>query len=269
MRFVVKERPLNIHTWKTVDQLPSRVKAVIRQLPIDIARMVLDELDESAPDGIEDYPDMLDLRRFTVPGVDSVVGVVVPKGAQSRSLRMQDAGETVIYVIPVERRTGDLSDAGASILAEHNPWTMDSLPYEPTHRQATLMTRKVSRREVSRITARRKSEVDSVVSRLKKEAGIDPKRQHSTMLRRRVTRDVAFEVMRREFGVGGKHDAHWRPAIGKARRKFISHLMQRKFIRWLAVPSEMRWKKRDVVKLEKTSVRRFARFQELVASGGS
>lgn len=267
MRVVVKQATSNKRVDRLIQELPDRVEAIIRNFPAHIAEQVLMELDKTAPKDIEGYPDLLELVRMELQGVDSTFGVIAPGSAHSTKLRMEDAPDTVLYV-KAKRGVGGAPDPGAVILAEHNPWTMSTLPFEPAKRQATIVSRKVSPREMAIIEERRKSERDAVVAQLRS-IGIEPGRLHPTLLQRRVGRDIAFEVMRREFGIAGQHDAHWRPAIRKARTVFIERLMKRHLIRWLAVPSETRWKKKFPARLERAATaKRLRGFQDLVANAG-
>lgn len=267
MRLIIKEQVLNTHTWKVIKQLNSRVEAVMRELPIDVARMVFGDLKVSSPSGIDGYPDMLELRAYRKSGYTSVTGIVAPKSAYRYSLRMQDVGDTVVHVVP--RVVNGQSDPGATALAKYNPWTMETLPYEPTAKQARLVSRKATKGEVARVVLGLKSNMNSILEELKAAGIPEPKRTHQVLLGRKVERDIGFEVVRREFGIGDRHNAHWRPAIGRARKVYLDQLMKRKFVRWLAVPSEMRWKKPSVLKTDNRPLQFFDGFQKLVAGGGS
>lgn len=267
MKFEIRERPENKRVRQLIRELPDRVRAIIEYMPAGVAVKVLDELNKTAPSDIAGYPDMLVLRRFQLQGVDSTVGVVAPGSAHSQKLRMEDAADTALY-IKAKRGSGGAPDAGAVILAQHNPWTMETLPYEPSKRQAIIVSRKVSPREHGIIIARRTAEKSEVVAQLQG-IGIEPGRIHPTLLQRRVGRDIAFEVMRREFGFQGQHDAHWRPAIRKARTTFVVELLKKPFIRWLAVPSEQRWRKKVAIKPERAgTAKRLQGFQDVVANAG-
>jgi len=175
---------------------------------------------------------------------------------------LEDIADTVLYVKP--KRISGSPDPAAVILAEHNPWTMDTLPFEPTNRQATITSRKVSKREMATIRERRQAEKPDVISKLSS-IGVDSVRLHP-LLSRRVGRDIAFEVMRREFGLQGDHSAHWRPALRKARTTIPERLLKKIFIRWLAVPSEQRWKRKIALPVDKAkNAKRYKAFQDMVA----
>jgi hypothetical protein len=266
MEFFLKQDAYNKKIYDLVKELPLRVEAIISHFPDEIAELVYTELRKNAPKGIQNYPKMLKLRKIDVPGVDSTVGIVVPGYEHSYRLRMSDVKDTVLYVKPKEYK-GRPMDPGAMVLARRNPWTMATLPYEPHRRDASIRSRKVSMREVNKIGAQRKADLPQVKNELK-EAGVEMKRLHGALIQRRVTRDIAFEVLRKEFGINTKHQAHWRPAIRAARRRYVTKVLK-KLVRWLTVPSERRWKTEVVTQQEKAStVRRIKGFQDHIAAGG-
>lgn len=266
MEFFLKQDAYNKKIYDLVAELPDRVQAIINVFPDRIAEDVLNELIRTAPKDIPRYPKMLKLVQLDAQGIDSTVGIIVPGYEQSYRLRASDAAAVLLYVKPREFKN-QKPDPGAVILAEHSPWTMATLPYEIHRMQGSIKSRRVHPREVQKIEKKRKSELPTVVRKLK-DVGIYPKRTHPVLMQRRVTRDVAFEVLRKEFGINTKHQAHWRPALRAARRKYVGKTLM-KLVRWLTVPSERRWKKRVTRKREKAStIRRIQSFQDYIAAGG-
>lgn len=266
MKLTIENQRKNKRVYDLVDELPDRVQAIIEHFPGLVAADFLEDVAARAPKGIERYPKMLQLRKMELKGVDSVAGIIAPGYEQSKRLRAADVTDTVIYVKP-RSIGGAAPDAAASILAEHNPWTMSTLPFEPKKEQASLTSRRVSVKEVSKIEQRRSDERASVDLKLK-EIGVVPARSHPTLIKRRVTRDIAFEVLRAEFGINAQHRAHLRPALVRVKKKHVRFHMK-KLIRWLAVPSERRWKRRVQIRPEKASTaRRLKEFQDHIASAG-
>ncbi len=189
--------------------------------------------------------------------------MVAPGYAHSARLRGSDAKVTVIYVKPKVRQK--MEDPGVVILSRHNPWTMDTLPYEPEKRWASLISRRVTEREIRRVVAARKLEQEAVKRELA-DAGVRfPPRAHPVLLARRVSRDIVFEVIRREFGLTQPHVAHWRPSIRRVRDLHVRQVLKT-MLRWLTVPSERRWERETNIKIEKASVvRRVRVFQDRVS----
>jgi hypothetical protein len=266
MEFYVKQDAYNKKVEKLVEELPLRVQSIIDHFPEMIAELAYQQLLKTGPKGIQRYPKMLRVRQIEVKGVDAAAAIIVPGYEHSHRLRTADVKDTVLYVKPREYRDRPL-DPGAVILSRRNPWTMTTLPYEPQRQEASIKSKKVSAREARKIEARRKKDLPQVKAELK-EAGVVAKRPHPTLVRRRVTRDIAFEVLRKEFGINTKHQAHWRPAIRAARRKYVKKVLK-KLVRWLTVPSERRWETEVMTQKEKAStVRRVQGFQDHIAAGG-
>lgn len=262
MKFTFKTDTNFVRVHGLVNELPERVEGIIHHFPEQIAKMMLQDLVGKAPKDIPGYPKMLQLRRLDLPVADSTVGLIVPGYEHSYRLRPSDVMNTVLYVRS-KVRAGAAPDPAVVILSNHNPWTMGTLPFEPHRRQASLMSRRVTRREVLKIEKKRMAEREGIDKELE-DLGIKPSRFHPTLLSRRVSRDIAFEVLRREFGIEVKPHAHWRPALGAAKKKYPRRVMKM-MIRWLAVPSESRWKRRSAMKVEKaTAAKRVRDFQQFI-----
>lgn len=250
-----------------VKKLDKRVGAIMRHVPHEIAKLYLEDLQRTAPEDIPGYPKMLKLRELEVPGIDSTFGVVAPGYAHSARLRGSDAKVTAIYV--KARVYQGEQDPGVVILARHNPWTMDSLPYEPEKRWSSLVSRRVSTREVQKIVATHKLSAEKIKRELADAKVRYSPRTHAVLLQRRVSRDIAFEVLRREFGLTKPHVAHWRPALRRVRNLHVRTVLKT-MIRWLAVPSERRWERDVEVKTERASTaKRIKEFQDRIANSKS
>ena len=260
----IKQSPQNRRIFRMViKELTPRVEAIISHMPEEVAKQVLADVEAGAPDGIAGYPGMLQLRRLTLPGIDSTVGIIVPGYAHSQRLRSVDVKRTVLYVRPRIIR-GEANPA-AVVLARKNPWTMETLPYEPHRSEASILSRRVTETEARKIEVMRRSERPGVDRELR-ELGVRPMRVHPVLIQRRVSRDIAFEVLRYEFGVNVRAQSHWRPAIRAARSRFVTQSMKR-MIRWLATPSERRWKRSVLAKPGKASeAKRIQVFQRHVSA---
>jgi hypothetical protein len=265
MEFSVKQDAYNKQVYKLVKELQKRVDAIMGAVPLRVAEEILEDVKRGAPKDIPGYPKMLHLARVDMRGLESVIMITVPGYAYSFRLRMADVPTTVLYVKPREFKSREL-DPGAVILAKYNPWTMGTLPYEPNRMEASITSRQVSPREVQTVEKQRQADRPKVDEELKK-AGKKVGRPHATLLQRRVSRDIAYEVLRREFGINTKGVAHWRPAVRAARSRYVPMVL-RKLVRWLTVPSERRWKRRVTLPKEKTStVRKVQAFQGYIARG--
>jgi hypothetical protein len=177
----IKQKPYNERVFKLVSQLTERVEAIIENLPAEVAEEFLRELEGKAPDDIEGYPKMLQIRKLDLKDVDSVVGVVAPGYAHSMRLRGADVQRTILYIKPKVIR-GE-SDPSAVVLSRRNPWTMETLPYEPHRSQASITSRRVSVREAQKIQRMRLSE-RAIVDRELRALGTRVERAHPQLLTR-------------------------------------------------------------------------------------
>lgn len=260
--FEINEKLDNKRVYDLIKELPDRVEAIMRALPFEVAEGFLDELWKGAPEGIEGYPEVLELKQMELSGLLGTAVVGAPPSAHGYRLKLADQRDTVLYV--KAKKIAGSPDPAAVLLSKHNPWTMSTLPYEPTNRQATITARKVSEREIAKIQDMREADKAAVHDELIA-LGYEPNRL-TPLLNRRVARDIAFEVLRQEFGIGGQQSAHWRPALRKARTTILEQALKKIFIRWLAVPSETRWKKKLTYPKDKAkNAKRYQAFQDMVA----
>lgn len=238
----VRENPNNRRVYRWAEELEDRVRSIVTHMPIDMAHEYLTYLTALAPRDMGNYPDLLMVRRFKVKGIESVAGVVAPGAAHIQRLNRADVARTVLYVNP-RIVGGKAVDPASVVLWEHNPWTMMTLPFEPSRMGASIVSRRVSNREVAEIERLRMSERPSVDQQLRG-LGVVPVRIDPALLDRPVIRDLAFEILRREYGLGdAPHVAHWRPVSRLARGPLVKRVLK-SYLRWLAVPSEQRWKRR-------------------------
>lgn len=265
MEFFVKQDAYNRQVYKLVRELPMRIKAIEQAVPREVAERVLEDVRQKSPKDIYGYPRMLQLVQIDDRKLEALVAITVPGYAYSYKLRTADAATMVLYIKPREYKNRE-TDPGAIVLSKYNPWTMGTLPYEPHRMEASITSRRVSHRELQGIERKRKADRPRVDKELEM-AGKQVARPHPTLLQRRVSRDVAYEVLRREFGINTQPVAHWRPAVRAAQRRYVPLVLKR-LVRWLTVPSERRWKKRVTLKKEKAAtVRKVQAFQSYIAKG--
>lgn len=263
----IKPRPYNRKVELLVSELDERTKAIIEWLPYLVARETMKDVINGAPRDVPGYPKMLKLRQIELRDVDSTIGIIAPGYAHSRRLSAQDATVTLLFIKAVRRMNPDTgkreSSKVARLIAKHSPWTMGTLPIELPRNLATMRALRVSEREVKKVEEMRMADLPGIVGTLRK-WGVTL-RTRGQKIERRATRDLAFEVLRREFGIEAKHRAHWRPALRTARTAHVDAALKG-LLRWLAIPSERRWKKRLVIKKEQPGVaKRIKRFQDAVA----
>jgi hypothetical protein len=189
---------------KFFETLDKRFKVLGRTLAYESARFVLEEVYRRLPAG--EYRDSLEL-------VDVGDGVFAVR-AKNKAKRVSeiDSQATALYVRPKSRRVLRLHPE-IGVLAQHSPWTMDTLPFFPSRRHAIVVSRTVRRSELEHIVEDRKKDRAMWKSELER-LGVRPKVKLEIPPKARVLPDVAFEALRIEFGLAGKDSrAHWRPAL--------------------------------------------------------
>ena len=267
MKFTVTAMPKNKQVLRLMEQWEQRIKAIVMAMPQKVAAEFLLSVQGDSPTDIKGYPDMLEVKTVQGRLGWEITGVIPPGWVFSQRLSSVDVQRTVLYVRP--RVTGgEVVSEAAVVLSRYNPWTMDTLPYEPSRREAAITSRQVTEREVRPIEAQRRKDVEREVERELRDLGVQLRPKGKVLLSRRVSRDLAFEILRREFGVPPiRGRAHWRPAARKVPR--IAEREFKALFRWFAYPSESRYTGVGPMKMEKASViRRVQKFQDLVAGGG-
>lgn len=263
----IRADPKNKQVLRLMKTWDQRIAAVMMAMTQNVATRTLIEIKSGAPGDIEGYPDMLEVKTVQGEMGWEITGIIPPGWAFSQRLRSADVQRTVLYVRP--RVTGgDVVSEAAVVLSRYNPWTMDTLPYEPTRREAAVTSRRVTDREVRPIEADRRRDVERKVERELRDLGVQLRPKGKVLLSRRVSRDLAFEVLCREFGVPPvRGQAHWRPAIHR-----IPRVAEREFealFRWFADVGESRYTGVGPLKMEKSSIiKRVQEFQDLVVGGG-
>lgn len=266
MRLTVKQSPKNKRPMKLIEQLPERAAAIVKTFPQLIAMDVLKMVQSGAPRDIEGYPDMLKVK--DLPSVQGweLTAILPPGWASSQRLRSVDVKRTVLYVRP-KVKGGKVVEPATVVLERNNPWTMDTLPYEPSRFEASMLSRRVTEKEARQIEMLRREDLRAIRIELKG-LGVQLRPTAKVLLSRRVTRDIAFEVLRHEFGIPPiQGRAHWKPAI-----RTVPNMGTKKALKaleaWLSSPQDLGYRSAEDLPYEKGSVvKRIQRFQGLVAAG--
>ena len=265
MKLTVKQSPKNKRPMKFIGELPERVEAIVKTFPQLIAEDVLKLVQSGAPRDIEGYPGMLRVK--DIPSIQGweLTAILPPGWASSHRLRSIDVKRTVLYVRP-KVKGGVVVEPATVVLERNNPWTMDTLPYEPSRFEASMLSRRVTEKEARQIEVRRREDLRAIRIELK-DLGVQLRPTAKVLLGRRVTRDIAFEVLRHEFGIAPiQGRAHWKPAL-----RSVSSTGVKKALKaledWIAKPSDLGYRSAEDLPYEKASVvKRIQRFQELVGA---
>lgn len=247
---------------------PERIKAIVKEMAFESSEDMLGNIRALAPKDIPMYPDILDIVDYGEVDEFSVFGIIPPNFTFTQLVVSMDVQRTALYIIPKVSRGVPVSDA-AAFLAEYNPWTMMSLPWEPKSKEADIVSRKVSLKEIKYVEYERNKYINEIKSELKS-LGVNKFRENTTSLKReKLIKDLAFEILRREFGVEGEIGiAHWRPAARKA-ATIDANKNFKKLWKWFGIPDNSEWRHTGRAKKSSGKIatvqRKIKRFQELVS----
>ncbi len=264
--FVIQIRPdrRTRRALELFEQWPERTRRLQALLPHLAAEYVLAEILEKLPKGEEwsPYRDSLEVARVAGMPPDTSA-TVVRSNVHSRRVRRLDVPRTLLYV-RAKRRLKTKPEV--SVLEKYSPWTLQTLPFTPSRRDALLVTRRAGTRAVEKVAQERLKDRRKWKRELVR-AGIKVKDDREVRIPRtvRALPDVAFEALRLEFGWGPEHKAHWKPAI---RRLIVSGiksmLRQGQMKRALTSVSFRGWKRwppRTRYKVRMSEARNYLPFQ--------
>lgn len=203
---------------KFMKEIIGRGNAFKRFVVHQIAREARKSIYKMAPQGDElvgDYARHLKIYLNLEKGIR--YGVLY--SGKEEDAKDQDSSTTVLYVRPLKRKQGRWSKI-VRILNKYGPFTMDTLPVLVDKRMAKVVYRKVSEQEVDRVYEQNKRDMDKLAKEL---ALFGVKVDKSKILSKEfdVVSDMAFRVIRKEFGIGVKKVPHWRPGLRKTKSKGI------------------------------------------------
>jgi hypothetical protein len=149
-----------------------------------------------------------------------------------------------------------------AVLIEHNPWTLDTIPFSPEVRFAVVTERRVSAWAVDEVKKARVA--DSVVWKRKLlKFGV---RARASRVRKdlQVVSDLYLQSVSLEFGLGGAYHPHWRPAILKnaAPEKVAAMMRSAKDLSRILSPRFKGWKKWPPPVAQQVGLSETKRYQE-------
>lgn len=227
-----------------VQEWQKRARAVQRQFLYRAVREIYNEVQESIPATSGELRDALQMQR--VKGLsETESGYVIRALPKGRAVTEAESESTVLYVAARANLMRSIPDA-TRILEEFGPWTFDTIPYPPDPKTAEVVSRRVSRREVLRVSKLRKRNRPAL-NRAMAKAGLRRRELDQTEGTRAVTAvpDVVLESLRLEFGLGGAPSKpHWRKAILRLASRGGAGMIARKreFRRAMTDPAFKAWK---------------------------
>ena len=236
-------------------ELSARSRVYMRAATQEFAKKVHRDLRENLPS------EAADLRKAAkvgqVQSVSPTFAVYLHQSAQK--VREEDKDRVILIV---SRRRGPfVVPKIIRVLEDFSPWTLDTIPFQPDPRWATITQRKVSEWAVEGVRKDRKKDERKWMKEL---AGKVPVARLRKRKQIKAVSDLMLQSMMYEFGLGGKYHPHWRPAILKNMRSLNATLgRNRKLGKILSDPEYQGWKSWPTLKnrVSMQQVKSFRKFQ--------
>lgn len=147
--------------------------------------------------------------------------------ARSKTLQEGEYDAKTSILIVSSRYKSDKENPVTEVLEQYGPWTVDTIPFVPSQRQAAIVLKKVSASKVNEVRRRNENE-QSVILPLMKHFEMDFDPRFVVQQKLRIVPDLEVEAVKLEFGTihGGK--AHWRPSIRWAKRQGVAQMQKDK-----------------------------------------
>lgn len=222
---------------------------------------LLDNLDSVV--GIEDYKNRLVIAEMRQRKKRSWFAIAAL--AKSPGNAEFDGRTTLLNVVP-RFKNGLGADPVTEILANYGPWTIDTIPFIPSVRQAAVVISAVKADEivkVANVNLANSGNVSALMSRYN--LAFEPR--FVVWKKLRVVPDWAVEAVKIEYGLSENSKAHWRPTLKWMRSQGIRELSKTKVLTrvWFD-PSftGFKNKKRVQIKLTETELKEIQEFQNKI-----
>lgn len=149
---------------------------------------------------------------------------------KAKGIKKVDTQNTVVYIRP--RRVQDRIKKEIKLLSDRGPWTVDTIPFWPSRKDAVVIQRKVGRRIVEKISKMQAAQKDKVHRELQllgqKNVDNAITKKNSDFKKAKAIPDVAYEMLTLEFG-GGKErgKAMWRTSLLELKPSKMKSVMKR------------------------------------------
>lgn len=207
-RFVdIKKTPSTINNFRMVTkEFEERAASLHRIVSYLAAKDALEMIQDGIPSGAE-YKNLKNSLRLSEIGVGgsnrSAFAVHAP--VKSKRVRKVDVPRTVIYVRAKKRLTRP--DPAVQLLEDKGPWTADTIPFWPSSKEATVVQRKVTKKEADRVATEQLPKIDGIRAELlemgKRIKKKKPGDAGSIKRNGKAIPDIAMQALDMEFGGGG------------------------------------------------------------------
>lgn len=249
---------------KVGKQWPERTAALRRATAYEAARKTQAGLLEKIPSGKEwdSYREALTVSEVALGGAaDAFALRAVPR---ARELDKSDEDSAVIYVRA--NKMMQSADPKVQVLEKYGPWTLDTIPYTPTSKQAKVFFRQADKSTVAKV--RRKVVQDRRLWRKELNAlGVRvPLVRPSQVNLPKAVPEMAYAAFNLEFGRGVKPEPHWRPTLRELTTAGMKRLSRNpKVLRLFTQPAFTGWTRwqgiNTSVTLRPSQARKYIPFQ--------
>lgn len=246
-------------------------RLLIRNAADYLAAEVRDKISTTTPD-LRAYRNSIivrDVKPIAVGGHTFYPAAVLsePKSRQVKELHTKRS------ILSVQPSRAGREQPAVQVLKQHEPWTLDTLPWFPPDTMAEMVASEVREDEYVAIREARLKDLPLVLSQLRK-AGVRAKKPKQDEFKNRaVTQDIALMALRLEFGVPGSAAdmPHWRPALRSLKKKGFQEIgaavnsHYKRTFRTLLDPRFSQWKtipRRKTITDANTLAKRGASFME-------
>lgn len=258
-----------LKAMRLVKDFKPRFKTLMRWVPYWLAKTSMEEVEAGIPHGGAHQTYRRSIRLTEVSGTGGTGAFAIQSEAKAAGVKSIDPARVVIYVRPRKTRLVKVPRV-VKLLQRHSPWTLETIPFLPTQKEARVVSRKVSLQEVEAVEAARRAD-ESVWRRGLKECGVrDTRHRKQLAVSKAIGKhvpDVAFEALRLEFGMGGVDAApHWKPAIRSLRSRMRALPRRADVVKLLSDPSYTgyrRWVPR-LRKIRSGDAKKFVGFQTML-----
>lgn len=225
--------PRDLKNFRLAQQLPKRTDAMLRALPYEAAQMLLSSVVSGLPNRgqYREIKKNLEVAEVSVfrKGVGGHGAFALHVPTKSRRVKKTDASRTVLYVRVKDKRL--VVDPAVMVLEDMGPWTMDTIPFWPDKRKASVVQRKVSVREVQKVAKRQRAQKNKVRRDLNRLGKRIPAKRKLKLKRGKAVPDLVMSALELEFGMTGGSKPVWRQSLAKLRKGGVRRIERNRQVR--------------------------------------
>lgn len=246
--FWVSVTPRDTKTWTFIEEMQKRREALMRMIPYAAAVQLRDGLLALIPKGAEyeEYRRLLKVGEVAggKKGKESAFSVYAI--SKAKKVKKTDVGKTLIYVKANKSRNNP-PDPGVKLLEELGPWTVDTIPFHPTKKQASVSQRKAPKEKVDRVRKqqnRDRPKTRKAMAKIGRTMSARNKGKGAIKGNLKAVADLAMLANSLEFGEGARRATPaWRKTL-KEIKTLIKQLAKKEpnIMKAWTDPNDKRWR---------------------------